>query len=168
MKLASSIAHSMQSVTSLASLAGVTRRAGGATTRWPSDNKTYRGTALPQRHRAFFTPGRQYRAPMFVATSFDEGVATHFLARLDPASDEQQPPHQEPCLWTFHFDGSLPEARRSNLLPCLEVVVRIPTPLPERSSLPRGCSGGSEKRNLLNRPHTHTHTHTQESWTLSA
>ena len=53
---------------------------------------------------------------MFVATSFDEGVATSFLARLDPASDEQQPPHQEPCLWTFHFDGSLPESRR-----CLHV-----------------------------------------------
>ena len=54
---------------------------------------------------------------MFVATSFDEAIATNrFLAQLDPAAPEQQPPHQEPTLWTFHFDGSLPESRR-----CLHV-----------------------------------------------
>ena len=100
----------------------VTRRnpgetgAGGAV-RWPPSNHTFRGTAMPQCHRDFFTPGKQYRAPMFVATSFDQGIATtRFLAQLEPASPDQQPPHQEPCLWIFHFDGSLPESRR-----CLHV-----------------------------------------------
>ena len=72
---------------------------------------------MPQSHRDFFTPGKQYRAPMFVATSIDQGIATtRFLAQLEPASPDQQPPHQEPCLWIFHFDGSLPEGRR-----CLHV-----------------------------------------------
>ena len=68
---------------------------------------------MPQLHRDFFTPGKRYRAPMFVATSFDEHVSINtFLARLEPPSASQQPPFQEPVLWTFHFDGSLPEHRR--------------------------------------------------------
>ena len=67
---------------------------------------------MPIQCRDFFIAGKRYRAPMFVATSFDELVAESFMRRLDPASEEQSPPHQEPILWTFHFDESLPENRR--------------------------------------------------------
>ena len=91
----------------------VTRRTGGAPVRFPPANRTFRGGALPRMHRTFFQPGTRYRAPMFIATSFNESVSINtFLTRLDPASAAQQPPFQEPVLWTFHFDGSLPEARR--------------------------------------------------------
>ena len=90
----------------------VTRRTGGTPVRWPAANVTYRGGALPRTLRDFFVAGTQYRAPMFVATSFDQAVAVAFMTRLEPASDEQSPPHQEPTLWTFHFDASLPESRR--------------------------------------------------------
>jgi hypothetical protein len=67
---------------------------------------------MPRKFRDFFAVGKQYRAPMFVASSFEEHVAAIFLSRLDPWSEEQSPPHQEPVLWTFHFDASLPENRR--------------------------------------------------------
>jgi len=91
----------------------VTRRAGGAPVRFPSDNRTYRGSAVPRAPRAFFTHGTQYRAPMLLATSFEEDVAVdHFLMRLGQASANQQPPWQEPTLWTFHFRADLPESRR--------------------------------------------------------
>ena len=81
----------------------VTRRAGGAPVRFPPDNRTYRGSAMPREHRAFFTAGTQYRAPMLVATSFDEDVCINrFLSRLAPATAEQQPPWQEAIL------GSVP------------------------------------------------------------
>ena len=62
---------------------------------------------------AFFAPGVAYRAPMFVATSFDDAVSVNtFLRRLERPSASQRPPHQEPTLWLFHYDGSLPQSRR--------------------------------------------------------
>jgi len=67
---------------------------------------------MPRAFRDFFVAGKRYRAPMFLATSFEEFVAEQFMRRLEPAADEQSPPHQEPTLWTFHFDASLPENRR--------------------------------------------------------
>ena len=91
----------------------VTRRAGAAPVRWPPANRTYRGGALPREFRSFFEPGRCFRANMFVATSFNESVSVDtFLQRLETPSAAQQPPFQEPVLWTFHFDASLPEDRR--------------------------------------------------------
>ena len=51
---------------------------------------------------------------MFLATSFNESTALlSFLAhRLEPADESQSPPWQEPVLWTFHLDASLPENQR--------------------------------------------------------
>ena len=75
----------------------VTRRHSttSAPVRFPADNTSYRGGALPRMHRPFFSVGVEYRAPMFVATSFDRTVSVYiFLARLDPPSAEQQPPWQ--------------------------------------------------------------------------
>ena len=76
----------------------VTRRSASApVVRWPPGHVTYRGTALPRQYQAFFVAGKQYRAPMFVATSFEEDVSVDtFLMRLPPASAEQSPPHQVP------------------------------------------------------------------------
>ena len=91
----------------------VTRRAGGAPVKWPPSHVTYRGTAMPRAHRAFFEAGKRYRAPMFVATSFSEDVPVDvFLSRLPPPTADQAPPFQEPTIWRFHLDSSLPEARR--------------------------------------------------------
>ena len=75
----------------------VTRRLSttSAPVRLPADNMTYRGGGLPRMHRPFFSVGVEYRAPMFVATSFERRVSVDiFLARLDPPSAEQQPPWQ--------------------------------------------------------------------------
>ena len=91
----------------------VTRRASATPVRWPASHVTFRGTALPRCHRAFFAPGVKYRAPMFLATSFRQEVSVDiFLSRLPPATADQTPPYQEPTLWRFHLDGSLPESRR--------------------------------------------------------
>ena len=100
----------------------VTRRVGLTTVvRWPPEQVTdrgtkmltYRGTAMPRVHRAFFQPGKKYRAPMFVATSFEESTSVHtFLMRLDPPTADQTPPFQEPTLWRFHLDASLSAGQR--------------------------------------------------------
>ena len=92
----------------------VTRRSAFASpVRWPPEHVTYRGTAMPRAYRVFFQPGKKYRSPMFVATSFDEGTAVRtFLMRLDPPTADQTPAFQEPTLWRFHLDGALPENRR--------------------------------------------------------
>ena len=91
----------------------VTRRVGGNPVQWPPNHVTFRGTALPREHRAFFTVGQAYRAPMFLATSVDASVSIHsFLGRLDPSTAHQRPPYQEPTLWRFHLDGNLAENHR--------------------------------------------------------
>ena len=100
----------------------VPRRVGLTTVvRWPPEQVTdrgtkmltYRGTAMPRVHRAFFQPGKKYRAPMFVATSFEESTSVHtFLMRLDPPTADQTPPFQEPTLWRFHLDASLSAGQR--------------------------------------------------------
>ena len=57
--------------------------------------------------------GKAYRAPQFLATSFKQSTASDtFLARLPAPSAEQSPPFQEPTIWRFHLDGTLPERRR--------------------------------------------------------
>ena len=51
----------------------VKRRADGGVSqivRWPDSNEVVRGGGLPARHRAFFTVGKKYRVPMYLATSF--------------------------------------------------------------------------------------------------
>lgn len=91
----------------------VTGRAGGAPVRWPPANRTYRGGAMPREFRSFFSPGKAYRANMYIATSFREDVSVNtFLQRLETPSAAQTPAWQEPVLWIFSFDGSLEETRR--------------------------------------------------------
>ena len=45
---------------------------------FPKDGETYRGAGLPDEHRAFYTVGKKYRVPGFLATSFKEDVAKRF------------------------------------------------------------------------------------------
>jgi hypothetical protein len=43
--------------------------------RYPSDGMSHRGGALPLVHTPFFTVGKKFRVPMFLATSFSVDVA---------------------------------------------------------------------------------------------
>eukprot|EP00732_Lithocolla_globosa_P002382 Lithocolla_globosa_v1_NODE_1545_length_2495_cov_33.624180.p1 type:complete len:532 gc:universal NODE_1545_length_2495_cov_33.624180:1755-160(-) len=63
---------------------------------WPKNNKTYRGGALPKSHHEFYKQlGKKYRAPMFLATSFEPSVAEFFAQRAENRGEE-------PVLWTVH------------------------------------------------------------------
>ena len=46
--------------------------------KFPPSAITHRGGALPLQHLAFFTAGKKYRVPMFLATSFNEMTAYGF------------------------------------------------------------------------------------------
>ena len=113
---------------------------------WPSESTTYRGSALPQCHRAFFTQmfkqGTKYRVPMYLATSADDEVAENrFLARLEEPSGRQQPPHQEPVMWIFHFDpvkrckniNFIDKARSSRVMPSPWLFPSLTDPASTRS-----------------------------------
>merc|ERR1712046_433769 len=63
---------------------------------WPKDFMSHRGTTMPKEAVDFFTVGKLYRVPMFLATSFhketaldflkqksDDHVAVHFIFKLD-------------------------------------------------------------------------------------
>jgi len=59
---------------------------------WPSDGICFRGGALPDKHLSFFTVGKKYRVPGFLATSFKEKVSMEFAHRSTPAHlVEKQP-----------------------------------------------------------------------------
>jgi len=51
--------------------------------KWPTDNKVYRGAMIPERFVEWFQKmiGRLYRCPMLLATSFKKDTATEFLKR---------------------------------------------------------------------------------------
>ena len=68
---------------------------------------------MPREFRSFFSPGKAYRANMYIATSFREDVSVNtFLQRLETPSAAQNPAWQELVLWIFYFDGSLEETQR--------------------------------------------------------
>jgi hypothetical protein len=48
---------------------------------FPADGITYRGGGFDDAHQDFFTPGKSYRVPGFVATSFSRARAQYFLGR---------------------------------------------------------------------------------------
>jgi serine/threonine protein kinase len=86
----------------------VAGRQGEARAEFPPNGCTFRGTAFSNEHRPFFVPGRKYRAPGFVATSFDEATALKFAFRNGP--DLGKPA----VLWEVHVDpaGEHDRARR--------------------------------------------------------
>ena len=46
--------------------------------KFPPDDVSHRGGALPLQHHSFFTVGMKYRVPMYLATSFNEDKAYEF------------------------------------------------------------------------------------------
>jgi hypothetical protein len=53
--------------------------------KFPPNAVCHRGGALPEHHRAFFTAGKKYRVPMYLATSFSEDKAYEFW--YEPATN---------------------------------------------------------------------------------
>ena len=49
-----------------------------ASLKFPPNSESHRGGALPLQHHAFFTAGKKYRVPMYLATSFSEDKAYEF------------------------------------------------------------------------------------------
>ena len=65
----------------------------------PDNNVVYRGGGLPAQHQAFFTKGKQYRVPMFLASSFQKKIAQQVFCRR--AQQDGLPP----VLWVIHLDA---------------------------------------------------------------
>ena len=87
----------------------VVRRTDAPARRFPTGGITYRGAGFgddPQL-KDFFTEGKHYRVPGFLATSFDENVAREFLFRAAENSPEQ-------IMWVVYVDpeGETVPARR--------------------------------------------------------
>ena len=64
---------------------------------FPPSGRVYRGGGFDDAHRDFFTVGKQYRVPGFLATSFSKAAAVRFLRT-------QQAWGRQPILWTVHVD----------------------------------------------------------------
>jgi hypothetical protein len=85
----------------------ITGRTDKSMIRFPPGGIVYRGGGLPDEHRKFYKPGKKYRVPGFLATTFSSVVAGTFIASADRRG--------EPCvLWVVHLDpaGEHSVARR--------------------------------------------------------
>ena len=69
----------------------------GAALPFPPGGDTFRGGGFDDAHQGFFTVGKQFRVPGFLATSFSQGKAMEFL-RTQEAYGRQG------MLWTVHVD----------------------------------------------------------------
>ena len=54
----------------------------------PHNNVCYRGTGWRNEHRAFFAEGKQYRQPMFLATSINREQVRDFMDRAHGDANE--------------------------------------------------------------------------------
>jgi hypothetical protein len=68
----------------------------GANAGSSNQTRSFRGTSMPLEQLAFFKEGRTYRAPMFLASSFDKTVAFDFL--------KETPAGSTPVVFTFVID----------------------------------------------------------------
>jgi hypothetical protein len=62
----------------------------------PTGNICYRGGGFDDQHRDFYTAGKSFRQPAFLATSFSEAVADSFIARV--------PAHYPKVKWLIRID----------------------------------------------------------------
>ncbi len=85
-----------------------------ASLKFPPNSESHRGGALPPQHHAFFTAGKKYRVPMYLATSFSEDKAYEFWCSLQHAvlaifshvvRYRQFALGQVPVHWIVHFDA---------------------------------------------------------------
>ena len=65
---------------------------------------TYRGAVLPAQHLAFYTAGKQYRIPGYLATSFAEKVAKGFARRAWQAEKSSASGEQPAVIWVVQVD----------------------------------------------------------------
>jgi len=70
-------------------------RLSGKHIKWPKSNVTYRGTNMPRAAMMWYTQGKEYRVPMYLATSSDEEKAEEFMRGGAGI---------EPVMFIFHFD----------------------------------------------------------------
>ena len=70
-------------------------RFSGKHIKWPKSNTTYRGTSMPRAALMWYTQGKEYRVPMYLATSSDEDKAEEFMRGGSGL---------EPVMFIFHFD----------------------------------------------------------------
>jgi hypothetical protein len=61
----------------------------------PPDNICFRGGGFDDQFRTFFAPGRRFRQPVYLATSFSVQVARQFLARAGSPTK---------IMWRVHID----------------------------------------------------------------
>ena len=83
----------------------VMRRQGSS--QFPEDGLTFRGGALPLEHFPFFSVGKKYRVPMYLATSFSRDVAERFMMSAAWSGIT-------PVIWTVRVDprgASIPRFR---------------------------------------------------------
>eukprot|EP01045_Picozoa_sp_COSAG04_P026493 COSAG04_NODE_3688_length_2605_cov_3.627694_2_plen_270_part_00 len=66
--------------------------------RFPANGITYRGGAFDDAHRAFFTVGKKYRVPGFLATSFSQAKAREFIYNQATALGRQE------IMWVVRVD----------------------------------------------------------------
>jgi hypothetical protein len=92
---------------------------------YPPGGESHRGGGLPLQHVPFFAPGKKFRVPMFLATSFDDDVAFKCGARdllrrsphaVAPGSGSwRSTPACPPCTGLFAW---IPKGRRRRCACC--------------------------------------------------
>lgn len=65
--------------------------------RFPPGGRTLRGSGFDNQHQDFFTVGKSYRVPGFLATSFSEAIATRFMRMAEAYG-------QQAVMWVVHVD----------------------------------------------------------------
>ena len=67
--------------------------------RFPKGGITYRGGGFDNANKAFFTEGKQFRVPGFLATSFSKSIATNFRDNI-----ATPPPGGSRIMWLIRID----------------------------------------------------------------
>mmetsp|Transcript_44646 Transcript_44646/g.78505 ORF Transcript_44646/g.78505 Transcript_44646/m.78505 type:complete len:1022 (+) Transcript_44646:94-3159(+) len=96
----SPLIHAVVPVCRLLNSTVVTHRRRDQENPWSHGHKTYRGLGMPSKHFDFFEIGKVYRAPMYLASSFDREVALSFMRSNSGAGNC-------PVIITIHFDADL-------------------------------------------------------------
>jgi hypothetical protein len=89
----------------------VTRRLAIQLIKFPPNGVVFRGGGLPDEHRGFYESGREFRVAGFLASSFSQATAEHFMCSARARS--------EPCvMWVIHVD---PAGEHSPAKRCMHV-----------------------------------------------
>ena len=97
-ELAAATAGIVRAINSLCLEGRVAAAAGSIAGRFPADGITFRGGDFDDAHQNFFTVGKCYRVPGFLATSFSQAKAHEFIFTNAEAMGKQG------ILWVVHVD----------------------------------------------------------------